>query len=95
MLGYEELENGIRSVLQPMSCMQPKQQHFFLHQLQVQHPRRSAHNILRKCMYIRRKQTEQEHENLKYRKKLQIWLANNNVPRTNKQAEEIEYNIFF
>jgi hypothetical protein len=46
-------------------------------------------------MYIRRKQAEQERENLKHRKKLQIWLANNNVPRTNKQAEEIEYNIFF
>jgi hypothetical protein len=75
--------------------MQPKQQHFFLHQLQVQHPRKSTHKILRKCMYIRRKQAEQERENLKHRKKLQIWLANNNVSRTNKQAEEIEYNIFF
>jgi hypothetical protein len=66
MLGYEELENGIRSVLQPMSCMQPKQQHFFLHQLQVQHPRKSTHKILRKCMYIRRKQ---QNKNMKIRNK--------------------------
>jgi len=41
MQGYEELENGTQSALQPMSCMQPKQKHFFLHRLQVQHPRKS------------------------------------------------------
>lgn len=51
MQGCEELGNGIQSAPQPMSCMQLKQQHFFLHQLQVQHPRIHP-SILEKCIML-------------------------------------------